>query len=60
VLSRPLASAVNAERARRGLPPVDLKPIDRAERLACGHVDYALKYTLYCTEIALGENEPRA
>jgi hypothetical protein len=25
-----------------------------------GHVDYATKYTLYCTEIALGENEPRA
>jgi len=51
--------AVNAERARRGFPPVDLKAIDRVERLACGHVDYAHKYPLYCTEIALGENDPR-
>jgi hypothetical protein len=55
-----LHKAVNEERARRNLPPVDIKAIDRVERLATGHVDYATKYTLYCTEIALGENDPRA
>ncbi len=54
-----LHKAVNAERARRGFPAVDIKAIDRVERLACGHVDYAHKYPLYCTEIALGENEPQ-
>ncbi len=52
-------AAVNAERARRGLVPVDLRAIARVESLACGHVDYAKKYPLYCAEIALGEVEPR-
>lgn len=55
-----MLAAVNEERARRGFSPVDEKAIDRVERLACGHVDYASKYPLYCAEIALGENEPRA
>lgn len=52
-------AAVNAERASRGLPPIELKAIERVERLACGHVDYSRKYPLYCAEIALGEVEPR-
>lgn len=55
-----MLAAVNEERGRRGFPPVGLKAIDRVEQLACGHVDYATKYPLYCAEIALGENEPRA
>ena len=53
-------AAVNAERARRGLSPADVKLIVRADRLASGHSDYASKYPLYCTEIALGEDEPQA
>jgi hypothetical protein len=55
-----MLAAVNMERVRRGIPPVGIKAIDRVERLACGHVDYAHKYPLYCAEIALGENEPGA
>lgn len=55
-----MLAAVNVHRAARGLPAVDVKKIDRAERLAAGHVDYYLKYPLYCAEIALGEDEPRA
>lgn len=51
-----LHKAVNAERGRRGLAPVGIGAIDLCERLACGHVDYADKYPLYCVEIALGEN----
>jgi hypothetical protein len=50
-----MLAAVNEERIRRGLSLADLKVIDRAERLACGHVDYATKYPLYCVEIAIGE-----
>jgi len=53
-----MLAAVNAVRAARGLPLVDVKKIDRVERLACGHVDYSSKYPLYCAEIALGEDEP--
>jgi hypothetical protein len=53
-----LLAAVNAERGRRGLKPVDVGAIDRVERLACGHIDYAEKYPLYCTELALGEARP--
>ncbi len=51
--------AVNQERAERGLPPVDLRSVALADRCASGHVDYASKYALYCTEIALGENQPQ-
>jgi hypothetical protein len=52
-------AAVNAERARRGLSPVDVQLVVRADRLASGHSDYSSKYPLYCTEIALGEDEPQ-
>jgi hypothetical protein len=52
-------AAVNAARAERGLPPVELKAIDRVERYAAGHVDYATKFALYCAEIALGIDDPR-
>jgi hypothetical protein len=48
-------AAVNAERARRGLPPADITAIRRADGLAAGHVDYATKFPLYCAEVALGE-----
>lgn len=52
-------AAVNAERVRRGLAPVGLRPIFRADQMAGGHSDYSSKFPLYCTEIALGENEPQ-
>lgn len=53
-----MLAAVNGVRAERGLPPVDMATIARVETQACGHVDYASKYALYCSELAVGL-EPR-
>ena len=47
-------NAVNYERASHGFGPVEQKEIFRVEQMACGHTDYAHKYALYCTELALG------
>lgn len=47
--------AVNGERIRRGFPVVPIQEIRRVERWATGHVDYADKFAIYCTELALGE-----
>lgn len=44
-------NAVNSERIKRGLDPIDLKAIMRAENFACGHTDYSTKFALYCAEI---------
>jgi phosphopantetheine adenylyltransferase len=55
-----MLAAVNVERASRGLEPVTIQHIERVEQMACGHVDYAVKYPLYCSEIALGEDRPSA
>ena len=49
---------INEERAKRGLPSTTMVYVDRADRQAAGHVDYARKFTLYCAEIALGEDQP--
>jgi hypothetical protein len=46
---------VNRMRAERGYPKVDSYLVLRAERMACGHVDYHSKFALYCAEIVLGE-----
>jgi hypothetical protein len=51
-----MRAAVDVERAARGLSPVEPDRVTRAERLACGHVDYVEKYALYCAEMALGED----
>lgn len=53
-----MLAAVNVERTTRGLPPVDIRHVERVEQMACGHVDYGTKYPLYCSEIALGEEQP--
>lgn len=45
---------VNAYRRDAGLPEIDLAEVARVERQACGHVDYADKYALYCAELACG------
>lgn len=50
--------AVNLERRVRGLPQVTLQQVIRVENQACGHVDYAHKYALYCAELALGYDKP--
>lgn len=49
-----LHTAVNVERACRYLESVPESVIKRVERMACGHSDYAEKYTLYCAELAVG------
>lgn len=56
---RAMFAEVNAARAERTLPPVAMADVERVERMACGHVDYFTKYSLYCAELALGVAEPR-
>jgi len=54
-----MATAINAARTNRGLGPVTLKDVARVEQQACGHVDYASKYALYCAEMAIGIDKPK-
>jgi hypothetical protein len=49
-----MLAAVNNERAALGRPPVDIRVIELADQLACGHVDYADKWPWYCAEIVFG------
>lgn len=49
-----LLKAINEKREELGLEPIEEKQVLRVEQMACGHTDYASKYTLYCTELALG------
>jgi hypothetical protein len=42
---------VNKERSKRGLPDVDRAAVVRADRCASGHVDYASKFSIYCTDL---------
>lgn len=44
---------VNAERTRLGVAPAPMAEVERVERLAAGHSDYADKYALYCAELIL-------
>jgi hypothetical protein len=50
-----MLAAVNVERAKRGLGPVDPAKIAKADRLSSGHVDYTDKFTLYCAELVVTE-----
>lgn len=50
-----MLSAVNIERAKRGLSLLTAEDIQRVEQMALGHSDYSLKFALYCMELALGE-----
>lgn len=54
-----MRAAVDAERARRGLPPVSGEAVRRVEQMAAGHCDYAKKYALYCAELGMGIEEIR-
>jgi len=54
---RAMAEVVDAARAARGLAAASPERLQRAERIAVGHVDYMEKFALYCAEIALGEND---
>ena len=48
-----MLSLVNEQRAKDGKPPINREELLRAERTACGHVDYSRKFALYCAELAL-------
>jgi hypothetical protein len=48
-----MLEAVNLALADRNRPPVQLANIQKVEHMAMGHVDYASKFALYCTEIVL-------
>lgn len=54
-----MRAAVQAERARRDLPPAPEADIMRAERMATGHCDYVKKFALYCAELAMGFTDIR-
>lgn len=45
---------VCVERAKLGLEPVALVEVERVERSAVGHIDYADKFALRCAELVYG------
>lgn len=47
--------AVNLERSRNGIGPADPEDVKITQRMAQGHVDYVLKWPLYCEEIVNGK-----
>lgn len=49
-----MLAAVNLERAWVGDPAVVIDLIEQADQQACGHCDYAAKFTFYCAEIVYG------
>lgn len=53
-----MLQTINEIRAQNGIEPATMVHVDRADRQAAGHVDYARKFVLYCAEIALGEDQP--
>ncbi len=53
-----MRNTINAHRAIvRGVCPVPMSHVIRAESNALGHSDYTSKFALYCVELALGEFE---
>jgi hypothetical protein len=46
-----MLDAVNRERSRRGKTSLALTDVERVERQAVGHSDYAHKFALYCVEL---------
>ena len=49
-----MLTAVNDERAELNKPPVTWTAVEKAERQAGGHSDYARKFPWYCAEIVYG------
>jgi len=46
-----MLALVNEERERRNKEPLTVAYVERVEQLAVGHVDYAHKFALYCSEL---------
>lgn len=47
---------VNLVRAMRGHPPIERAEIEKADRCASGHSDYALKFALYCRDLVYADS----
>lgn len=45
--------AVNHQRRLLGYDPVEIATVERAERTACGHVDYVSKYAHAAADLVL-------
>jgi hypothetical protein len=52
-----MLTAVNRERASRGLPPASMDAIARVDTQSAGHVDWLEKFALRCSELAFGLRE---
>lgn len=50
-----MADEVNRWRTMFGLPPIGVDLIEAAEQAAFGHINYTLKVTQGCTDLALGQ-----
>lgn len=50
--------ATNEERTRLCKGPVSLVDVEKAERQACGHIDYSLKWALECEKLVLADPHP--
>lgn len=46
---------VNDARERRAFPRIDRDLVRRAESCASGHVDYALKFAVYCRDLVFSD-----
>lgn len=53
---RTMFEAVNQHRVKKGLPLLEIKSVTRVEGWAAGHVDYTIKFALYCAELAEGRS----
>lgn len=51
-----MLDAVNTQRRQRGLSPVPLAHVVRAESSACGHVDYAVKFAIGCADLVFSDD----
>lgn len=50
-----MGARVNAVRADRGKPAVDLARIREAENRALGHSDYVAKFAIGCAELIIAD-----
>lgn len=53
-----MLAEVNEVRGELGLPPATVEQVMRCDQMATGHVDWAMKFPLYCMELATTGKEP--
>ena len=44
-------NVTNLERAKLGKKPIGIEKIEAVESMARGHIDYSLKFALYCEDL---------